>query len=980
MFPALLEAKSDAAECEGEVQTKFKDLLRWIQDTPSKWNTKGVREFFGKAEEDAEVSLTEDEVGKADTKYHDQAYRAFTALRIGFPADRRVWSFTSDTPLGVIKGALWSTSFLLSRSTKKGAGKDGFLTQVATPFERLMYFMCAVHIASKSDGNSGRSKPPARKRMRKEFVDAQTMPALSDRKVAQRLGYAVQVVIRSWDLLAIRLHFKDVDDMIAPYIVYDSTERAFQVLQERSDGYADKQQSADLGGQVQKGTDTGNACQIALQRSDAVDMELRQFAGMFLEDIRNVTSRPAVYNETPTGETMHLRTLADFHASGDGLPPRFGTVNTTAMDLIAEANKPSTASVTEIGRPSNVSFPYTAVPRRGKQKGTLTQTVLKMPSRVEEAGPSTRSGGGNSGRKVASVVRNEPVLQEGVCKGGNTCECVAARERLFQAMSPYVRMYNCSFTELVQEDNMASDVPSVEGQVQLVLTDPPYNHRRENGQSNSSHDVLTEDDMKETVDTVLEMNRDGGHVVIFTSPRQFRDWAVLFSELKSDEGEVEYKVDPHPLVLINSPGHYFGNVRKKTTALFPVTQWSMHCTKTGLPSQEAFDLVAYSNHGHTGSRYPGWTNVIDNVDRLQPGEALRAKALGSSTATMVRPEQKSRKLLKELISRFTKPGDIVADLFAGTFSTAAACMTLPKHRVFIGCELKEDAYNLSRNKMIELFASVLQDPFSDIKTDSAAILEDAKLVCSHQRFTEPYDPNWNAPKGFPAFQNVPSYIVNYIANAWRVPDFIREYTDVAVSKWPISMKGALQTIPKDQLEALEAAQRGVCIGESTIKHEEAGLGLFTARPFVKDETIGYYYGALVYGHIGERAAKTKTYGEAGELGVTPPEFSKYQMRMKVQSAGIKSGGSATPQKEVYIVPRFCVFRMINDPRYLEDDEERLAVSTGEIHGRQANAVFETSRVRSIEQLSSHQSIEVVALRDIEAGEELFASYGDDYFA
>lgn len=44
---------------------------------------------------------------------------------------------------------------------------------------------------------------------------------------------------------------------------------------------------------------------------------------------------------------------------------------------------------------------------------------------------------------------------------------------------------------------------------------------------------------------------------------------------------------------------------------------------------------------------------------------------------MLRPQQKPLALLQELIARFSQPRDTVVHLFAGTFSTAAACATIP---------------------------------------------------------------------------------------------------------------------------------------------------------------------------------------------------------------------------------------------------------------------------------------------------------------
>lgn len=40
---------------------------------------------------------------------------------------------------------------------------------------------------------------------------------------------------------------------------------------------------------------------------------------------------------------------------------------------------------------------------------------------------------------------------------------------------------------------------------------------------------------------------------------------------------------------------------------------------------------------------------------------------------------------KHLVEKFTKPGNLVQEASAGTFSVAKACMIILKHRKFIGC-------------------------------------------------------------------------------------------------------------------------------------------------------------------------------------------------------------------------------------------------------------------------------------------------------
>jgi predicted RNA methylase len=50
-----------------------------------------------------------------------------------------------------------------------------------------------------------------------------------------------------------------------------------------------------------------------------------------------------------------------------------------------------------------------------------------------------------------------------------------------------VRMFSCAFEDFYER----ADIESLFGKVALVLTDPPYNTRREDGSINSDYDKLS---------------------------------------------------------------------------------------------------------------------------------------------------------------------------------------------------------------------------------------------------------------------------------------------------------------------------------------------------------------------------------------------------------------------------------------------------------------------------------------------------------
>lgn len=55
----------------------------------------------------------------------------------------------------------------------------------------------------------------------------------------------------------------------------------------------------------------------------------------------------------------------------------------------------------------------------------------------------------------------------------------------------------------------------------------------------------------------------------------------------------------------------------------------------------------------------------------------------------MRAEQKSVQWLMDIIERMTEPVELVVDIAAGKFPGMKACMQLPQHRRFDGCNNDE---------------------------------------------------------------------------------------------------------------------------------------------------------------------------------------------------------------------------------------------------------------------------------------------------
>ena len=294
------------------------------------------------------------------------------------------------------------------------------------------------------------------------------------------------------------------------------------------------------------------------------------------------------------------------------------------------------------------------------------------------------------------------------------------------------------------------------------------------------------------------------------------------------------------------------------------------------------------------------------------------------SATKLRAEQKPILLLQELISRFSQPGDVVVDFFAGTFSTAAACLTLPNHRRFVGCEKDNDCFKQAQGKLVNRFAEFVSDHRS---VTDFVVPDDILLSCSRLFAAEPsrslLHRSWAAPSSLPQFQRFPIHIMNYMSGILQQPRFIKDHFLCTVQEWPPSIKQTFDHLQVNDLLQVEGASYNVVVAPSTIKHPMAGKGLFAGRSFDVDDVICYYYGTLVYTDLENETSKTRLYGDAGLMGVSGSRFRHYAMQVKTSGTAFNAVQNFRHgERSVFVVPPpFFVGSYINYYRYEAGDED-----------------------------------------------------------
>lgn len=90
---------------------------------------------------------------------------------------------------------------------------------------------------------------------------------------------------------------------------------------------------------------------------------------------------------------------------------------------------------------------------------------------------------------------------------------------------------------------------------------------------------------------------------------------------------------------------------------------------------------------------------------MESGKARAARPL--------RPEQKTNSLLRKLASPFSQPENLVADLFAGSFSTAMAWLTVLRLRKFTALKAEPQCFRVVKENVLRQFAKAVLDAGTD---------------------------------------------------------------------------------------------------------------------------------------------------------------------------------------------------------------------------------------------------------------------------
>lgn len=604
------------------------------------------------------------------------------------------------------------------------------------------------------------------------------------------------------------------------------------------------------------------------------------------------------------------------------------------------------------------------------------------------------------------------------------------------------------FGRAVAQGQAATSVPSqsiprfLTGQVQLILTDPPYNIRRDANLPQSAHDILTESQMLRCANLFMLLLRPGGHLLVFCSSAQHPEWVRVLRGLRdrakrgARDGTSAFAVDGAALVTIKDP-HAIATARRSSTNLTNKTEMVVHATRCGASAQEAYEMVNYRTFNRVPSHFLAHDNVIDNV--RPPGASEVVYRVEAGSRQWIRPEQKAISLGQELIERFSQCGDLVVDCFAGTCFVAAACLRLPlgQYRRVVCCDSDADVIRAAlprlRREFIEQviaggyanFPSVGDDP--SVVAAAHMVRKLAPVVVNVGRGEEdvprlapplpPFDADWTPPAGRPCHSALPLSVIQLLASRWaRAADEERvgresfpsapppgrdiaaavlALANSAVGAWPRKYQCALSTEDGTALREHAAAELGLFLATSGLAGGSAGTGVFAARRFPAGVVVAPFFGAIIYTDLGVKLNRTVRYASSvlGSYGPTAQECSERALAVSVRKSSASEGrrvhvtetDNCSEDFTVWIVPSVCcVAGYVNDCTAVSKvDQAAAASSSHAIPRAHANVVIQVSPKVSgddltIDDLLAVDAVQLVACRDISPGEELVAWYGTEY--
>lgn len=911
-----------------------------------------------------------------------------------------------NSPVRITRG-IATCQFLRGKFSKSSSSR--WAVSDSTPFQQLLFLTSLTRLSEHYA--SGQNKSNQAKMAGKSRVQEPNIPPLKSRSSftsetkANRIGYAIYMVVQAWDKLARSVGSTSIEDMTAPYLFFDHKSATFFPILSRRNGYAPASQRLSLVSQTEgpipvyeptrdeTPEETGEDAPVdrtALDRSDVQDTQLRFVTKSFLHDIARISGIVATSNEeeawnavctkyaTPpssppipagSGSTVHLplgvrdiaRSLTALHQAVERLPVSLPVPEEPSPEIYIPARRKKRRIPGQVHNGESLHEDVYTGEDPPEPKRQRTNSPSPAPKTRSTSAPAPTELSANSPVQEEETTEPAELQVPGIAQSSpipSPCKLRDMYPNLCHALSKRAVLLCCRFEDF--RETLEEPWFGLEGKVQFLAWDPPFNIRRDKNLPNSDHDTLSGDQMQIAASLVDQLLRPGGHALIKCAFAQHTKWLEVLSTFP------DLVVDSSPLFFIRARNHPGSAPNHLTTTFKNMVEVGVHATKKGA-GRSALTMVNYTPQGFLASTYPGHTNVFTNVTAPKAGESLLIPGSGGA---LIRPEQTSVLTLQEWIGRFSKPQDIVVDLFAGTYSSADACLSMPEgqFRHFYGCEPDPVCHNAGYIRVLRTFAWQVHLGF--FSADATVLVKKEA-----EQFLETY-PNRRTsplakkiqPSDLPKFSRLPRHLLLFLVSRFKSEDPLKILHAKPPTEWPAEWQQRWFSLDEDDLLAVDALHFKVYVKPSSIP--DAGMGLFAAEDIPAKTTIGWYGGTLIY--------KDLTHdNRSGGTVCGPPGFDCSIKRFQMYALQFRTQHAETAwelrEKQAFVVPRpFCAASYINDATYRGHPTTSCAPS-------QNNAKLLSHDLTSLEALTDPWAASVETTTDVARDQEIFVKYGAQYW-
>ena len=572
-----------------------------------------------------------------------------------------------------------------------------------------------------------------------------------------------------------------------------------------------------------------------------------------------------------------------------------------------------------------------------------------------------------------------------------------AKKNIKKLMSSACLIMNTSFEDAELAANCQTPGSIQEDYFDCINEDPPYEERRLSNKVNSSHDKLSDAQIAKNVKFHKRILKHGAKVLTFCNLSLLNRLCKFYSESKEfindDPSEREvpcFRINKKPIHLIWAPGHKHTGHHKQFDYNSTVEYiFSARRTRYGAALEPSLQVKP---GGYVPCQQPAHVDVIDNIQRLAPGEAvMKPHPSMPGRFVSMRPEQKPLPLVRECLHRYTPKAQRVFDGFCGTGTSAVAAIKSPTPIEFVGTEADTDCFNAAVIRVeTELCRAIVDGTYAVLnnsrlvskrtkniiksigvdllRASAAVVLQDLQSKTKASAWKKEWNRKiWSPPTSFPAYTTIPLELVAPYLAYCKVPVEPVSLSNKSLDKWDSDLQGYIQSIPLDvrrtinristRTEKLYTTHRetqslstNFINPTSSMSQDNAGKGIVTLSSYCAGNTITSIHGHLLYDDISNTGKESKMYGR-GSILVSPAQFRHYNTKINISNVHADN----RMFEVAYFVP--ASDHIVSQCRFVSDDTANTFIRFKD-------------NVETLDNLSPHTNYNLVAKHDISAGSEI----------